>query len=151
MILIQISLFTIGQNVIWNCYGCLFHFSMTVNFDNYVYHFGIPSFLLFLNFSVFELRLLTIVWKNQNIRLNSDSMLLRRKLFRLYAIIYFSIFVSIFFVMRFLFEKKFIFLALFLTFLPQIGHNMLERNRICMPLLNVFLYSINKMFLPVSV
>jgi len=122
---------------------------MSVNFENYVYHFAIPSLLLFINFSIFELRLLTVVWKNQNIRYTSDTILLRRKLFRLYAIIYFSIFISIFFLMRFLFEKEFIFLGVFFTILPQIGHNLVEKNRICMPLLNIFLYSLNKLFLPV--
>jgi len=128
----------------------MFHFSMTINFENYVYEFGIPSLFIFLNFSIFELRLLTIIWKNQNIRQSADSTIMRRELFRLYALIYFSIFISIFFLMKFLFDKQYILLAVCFTWLPQVAYNVFTKNRISMPLINIFFFTINKLFLPVK-
>lgn len=122
---------------------------MTVNYDNYVYHFGIPSLLLFLNFSIFEFRLITLIWKNQNTRHASETRQLRRKLFGFFAILYFTMFISLFFVMKFIFVKQYIFIGICFTWLPQIFFNIVTKNRMSMPLLNVFLYSLNKMFLPV--
>ena len=48
-----ISLLTVGQNIIWDSYACLCHFFLTINYDKYIYQFGIPSFFFFVNFSIF--------------------------------------------------------------------------------------------------
>jgi len=142
-------LITICQNIIWDIYGCLIHFSMAINYENYSYHFGIPTFLIFVNFSIVEFKLLIMIFKNQNIRYYSDSLNFRRILLRLHVVIYLFIFVSIFFVLKFLFEKQYLFLAICLTWLPQIVYNVISKNRLSMPMINVILYTLNKLFLPV--
>jgi len=48
----SISLITVYENIIWNSYGCLMHFYLTINYKNYFYQFLIPTFCFFFNLSI---------------------------------------------------------------------------------------------------
>jgi hypothetical protein len=144
-----VSLFTVGQNIVWNAYGCLCHFFLAVNNDDYIVQFGIPAFLYFANFSVFELRLLYNLWKNQNIAELNDINTIRKKLVKFYITFYVFLFLSLFFVTKFYFEEAYILLALIITWSPQIIYNSLYNNRVSLPLINIFLNTFNKILIPI--
>lgn len=144
----SISLITIAQNIIWNTYGCLCHFFLTVNYDIYAYQFGIPAFLYFINFSVFELRLLYNLWRVKYTRLVTDPGIIRRKLIQFYFVFYIVMFLSLFYVLKFYFDKKYIFLAILLTWFPQIIYNRIYRNKMLMPGICILAFSLNKLLIP---
>lgn len=143
-----ISLFSVGQNIIWNSYGCLCHFFLAVNDEEYISHFGIPAFFFFANFSIFELRLLYNVWKNQNIHELNDINVIRKKLVKFYITFYIFLFMSLFFVTKFYFEHTYILIAVCVTWTPQIIYNFIYNNQTSMPLINIFLNSFNKVLIP---
>jgi hypothetical protein len=138
----------VGQNIIWNAYGCLCHFYFAVNHDKYVPHFGIPAFFYFINFSVFELRLLYNLWRNQNIHELNDANVIRRKLIKFYIIFYVFLFLSLFFVTKFYFEAPYILAAVIITWIPQIIHNAMYKNNSSMPLIALILITFNKILIP---
>jgi hypothetical protein len=113
-----------------------------------MYQFGIPTFLYFANFSIFELKLLYTLWRFKYNRYLNDPIIMRKKLIQFYFVFYIVMFFSLFYVMKFYFEKKYIFCAICLTWIPQIIFNCITKNRISMPGVNILLTSINKMFLP---
>ncbi len=57
-------------------------------------------------------------------------------------------FFSLFYVMKFFFEKPYILTAIIFTWIPQIVFNAVYRNRTSMPILNIILFGLNKIFLP---
>ncbi len=57
-------------------------------------------------------------------------------------------FFSLFYVMKFFFEKPYIFSAVIFTWVPQIIYNAMYKNKLSMPLMNIILVSLNKIFLP---
>ena len=140
---------TICQSVIWNTYNCLCHFFLAINMDRYIKFFGIPAFLFFANFSIFEIKLLYIVWRNQNLNNLFDTFEVRRKLMRFYVVFYIFIFLCLFWVTKFYFIKSYIFVAILFTWLPQIYFNYSTKNKISLPILNVVLMSLNKISIPV--
>jgi hypothetical protein len=107
-----------------------------------------PAFIYFFNFSIFEIRLLTNIFNIKNIRLYSDPHLLRKKLVQFYFMFYLVMFFSLFYVMKFFFEKPYILIAISGTWIPQIVYNVIYNNRMSMPIINIVLLSLNKLFLP---
>ena len=57
-------------------------------------------------------------------------------------------FFSLFYVMKFFFEKPYIFTAVIFTWVPQIIYNAIYKNRMSMPIMNILLTCLNKVFLP---
>ena len=49
----SISLFTVGQNTIWNAYGCLFHFFIAVNNEVISFNIGLYSSFWYSCFFIF--------------------------------------------------------------------------------------------------
>jgi transmembrane E3 ubiquitin-protein ligase len=81
-------------------------------------------------------------------RYASDQAILRKKLIQFYFMFYVIMFFSLFYVMKFFFEKPYIFTAIVLTWIPQIIYNAIYKNRLSMPLMNIILMGVNKVFLP---
>jgi hypothetical protein len=98
---------------------------------------------------MFELRTLYTVWRYQNNRLFQDPQAIRRKLVQFYFTFYVSMFVSLFYVLKFYFDKMWIFAAISVTWLPQIIKNVTSNNRLSMPLINIILFSVNRLVIPV--
>lgn len=82
----NICLITLGGNIIWNSFICTIHFYQSMTDENNSYEYATPSMTYFLLFSIFELRLLFIVWKSryQNIAF-TDLLLFRKKMLRFYC------------------------------------------------------------------
>lgn len=142
----SISLITISENIIWNAYGCLCHFFLSLSLYSYYIQFGIPSFLFFLNFTIIDIRLLYKLWSLKFSAILHDSMLLRRKLVQFYFVFYVIMFFSFFFVLKFYFDKTYVVIALLLTWIPQIVFNAYYQNKISMPILFIVITGLNRMF-----
>lgn len=80
----KLSLVTLGQNAIWNSYGCLCNFYMAVNNENIFIYFVIPGIIFFISFSIFDIKLVLTLWRMKNITLLTNEEMMRRKLFRFY-------------------------------------------------------------------
>lgn len=142
----SISLITISENIIWNAYGCLCHFFLSLSLNIYYIQFGVPSFLYFLNFTIIDIRLLYKLWSLKFSSLLQDPMLLRRKLIQFYFIFYVIMFFSFFFVLKFYFDKIYVIMALLLTWIPQIIFNVYYHNKISMPIIFIIITDLNRMF-----
>ena len=137
------------QNILWNSYGCLLHFFFSMNYENYSLQYSIISGLYFANFSYFDLKLLYLIWRIKNLRIFSDIITLRRRLLMFYCLLYLTLFIHLYYVMEFSFEKNYIIFGVFMTWLPQIIFNTWENNRQVLPFVSILLYSGNKLFLPI--
>ena len=87
-----ISLFTIYENIIWNSYGCLCHFFLTLNYPTYLYYFIFPTIVYFLNFSFTDLKFLYTIWRLKYQKDLVDINLIKRKLIQLYFTFYLGMF-----------------------------------------------------------
>ena len=123
------------------------------------FYFTFPAILYFINFSMFEIRILHHLIRNQNLDQDDTSIILRKKL----LIFYFSfcknytnktidiiMFFSMFLALKFLFYKHYFFISVLFTWTPQIISNFFTYNRLLMPLINVVLLSINKLVVSVN-
>jgi len=103
-----------------------------------------------MNFTIFELRLIYHIWRIQNLRNLTNAQIIRKRLLRFYLTFYCCMFASLFFVMKFYFVKKYIFLAVGLTWIPQIIYNTIYKNNVSLPIISILMISLNRIFLPVS-
>ena len=145
----SISLITVYENIIWNSYGCLMHFYLTINYKNYFYQFLIPTFCFFFNLSLTDIRFIYYLWRLKNIRNLNDTNLIRRKLTQLYVVFYLIMFFSLFFLIKIYFNKIFALIGISLTWLPQIIFNAIYNNKILMPFSYLILISIYRLFIPI--
>ena len=143
-----ISLLTIYGNIIWNSYGCLCHFFLTLNYPNYLHQFSFPTITFFINFSITDLQFLYFIWRIKYQNELTDPIIVRKKLIRLYFMFYLGMFFSLFFVTKFLFDKSFIIFGILLTWTPQILFNIYYNNRISLPWSYIILISIYRLFIP---
>ena len=143
-----ISLFTIYENIIWNSYGCLCHFFLTLNYPTYLYYFIFPTIVYFLNFSFTDLKFLYTIWRLKYQKDLADINLIKRKLIQLYFTFYLGMFFSLFFVTKFFFYKPYIIFGILLTWTPQIIFNIYYNNRISLPWSYIILTSIYRLFIP---
>lgn len=61
---------------------------MALNNDNQTLIFSIPGALYFVAFSMFDIKLILNIWKNQNINTiqQENNIVIRKKLFRFYIV-----------------------------------------------------------------
>lgn len=144
----SLSLFTVYGNVIWNAYGCLCHFFLTINYSKYFHFFILPTIFYFINFSISDLKLLYSLFLLKYSHLLSDQVLVRKKLLQLYFVFYLVMFFSLFFLTKFYFNKSYAFLGVSLTWIPQIIHNIIYKNKISLPWVYVIFTSIYRLFIP---
>ena len=123
---------------------------MAIFFDKYIKFFGVPALIYFLNFTIFEIRLLYKTWANQNINNRYDSFEMRRKMMKYYVIFYIFIFLSLFLVTKFYFIKLYITITVTFTWIPQIIYNFINNNKTSLPLICVIIMSLNKIMIPVK-
>lgn len=76
------------MNLIWNSSICSGHFFLSLTQDDFIYEYGLISLTYFLLFSIFEIRLLYLIWKARNYDLfYNDINAFRKKLFKFYCLI----------------------------------------------------------------
>jgi hypothetical protein len=59
-------------------------------------------------------------------------------------------FIGLFFLTKFYFEKNYIYISILLTWIPQIIFNYLYNNYTSLPIINIIIISINKVSIPVN-
>jgi hypothetical protein len=143
-----ISLIIIFENIIWNSYGCLIHFFLTLYYPKYVYEFAFPTITFFFNFSFTDLRFLYCIWRLKNQKHFTDQVLIKKKLLKLFGGFYLLMFFSLLFAIKFLFYKPFILIGILLTWTPQIIYNIYYNNKISLPWSYVLFTSFYKLFIP---
>ena len=143
-----ISLLTIYGNIIWNSYGCLCHFFLTLNYPNYLHQFSFPTITFFINFSITDLQFLYSIWRIKYKNELTDPIIVRKKLIKLYFMFYLGMFFSLFFITKFLFDKYYIILGILLTWMPQILFNIYYNNRVALPWSYIIFISIYRLFVP---
>ena len=60
-------------------------------------------------------------------------------------------FLGLFFVTKFYFDKTYLLISLSLTWIPQIIHNFNEKNQISFPIFNILIFTLNKLAVPVKI
>lgn len=143
-----VSLLTIYGNIVWNSYGCLCHFFLTINYPNYVYHFFFPTLFFFINFSITDLRFFYSIWRLKNQKELMEPIIIRKKLVKLYFMFYLGMFFSLFFVTKCFFYKPYIIIGIILTWTPQIIFNIYYNNRVALPWSYIIFTSIYRLFIP---
>ena len=144
----SISLCTIYQNIIWNSYGCLCHFYLTINYSKHFVRFIIPTILYFISFALTDLRFLYSLWLLKYNNILGEPQLTRRKLYQLYVILYLILFFSLLYIIKFYFSKPYILVEIMLTWLPQIAYNAYYNNKISMPISYLLFISFYRVFIP---
>jgi hypothetical protein len=89
------------------------------------------------------------VWRYQNNRIFTNPSMVRKKLIQFYFTFYIFMFFSLFYVLRFYFVKKWIFAAITVIWIPQILSNFYYNRRLSLPLMNIFLITLNRLIPPV--
>ena len=143
-----LSVIHIIIDLVWNSFACLIHFLFAIMHSLYAWFFGIPSLLLFLQFTFIELRFMYLTWNKQNIRDLDNPYIIRKKLARFYFLFYSIIFISMFFVMKFFFYKNYIVFAVSILWIPQILYNALYNVKKIPPVQYIVMQSLNRVYLP---
>lgn len=144
----SISLITVYQNVIWNSYGCLCHFFLTINYGKYFLQFLLPTLFYFINFSITDLRFLYGLWRMKYKHILTDPLLVRKKLIQLYCVFYIVMFLSLFYVTKFYFSKPYVIFGVSMTWVPQIVYNIVNNNKVAMPWVYIIFTSFYRLYVP---
>lgn len=85
----KFSLTFVSFNIIWNAILCIGTLFVAINIPKYFNDFSIPSFIFFIDFAVFQIRLLFLVWRAHNLEslVNADEAEIRKKMFKFYILL----------------------------------------------------------------
>jgi len=90
------SLFSVGMLSVLDAYLCMIHLSTALYITDLFYSFAMVFFLKFLAFSVFDLRLIILVWRGRHpLDFSSGWLRVRRTLSKIYFGFFGGIFVSL--------------------------------------------------------
>ena len=142
----SICVFTICQNIIWNCYCCYNHFFLLLNFMEFKLCFSIIFLLYFLNFGYIEFPLLYQLLSLKYSNLINDVLSYRKKIIQFCLIFYITILFSFIFVMRCYYSYPFIIFSFVITWLPQILFNIYYKNRVSFPIIYIIGVVLNRIF-----
>lgn len=124
----RISLMTLGIFSGWDVFLCLFHLYNALTIDDFFPSFVIPAFCYFILVSIFETRLILLVWKARYYNQLAATNTLRRGLMIFYLKFYG--FLSLFLlVCYFVIPATWFFYITGLFFIPQIVHSALRGQR----------------------
>ena len=142
----SICVFTICQNIIWNCYCCYNHFFLLINFLEYKFCFSIIFALNFINFGYIEFPLLYQLLSLKYSHLINDVLSYRKKIIQFCILFYITILFSFLFVMKCFYSPPFIIFSFVITWLPQILFNIYYKNRVSFPIIYIIGVLLNRIF-----
>lgn len=73
--------------MIWNSFMSTACFLGSLHFEEYINTFCLVGLLYFVNFSIFEIKILLLLWKIKYIQRLNDLYFLRRKLLQFYGVL----------------------------------------------------------------
>ena len=142
----SICIFTICQNIVWNCYCCYNHFFLLLNFMEYKLYFSIICSIFFFNFGFIEFPLLYQLLSLKYSHLINDVLSYRKKIIQFCFVFYITILFSFIFVMRCYYSPPFILFSFIFTWLPQILFNIYYKNRVSFPIIYIIGLFLNRIF-----
>ena len=142
----SICIFTICQNIIWNCYCCYNHFFLLLNFMKYKLYFLLICSLNFINFGLIEFPLLYQLLSIKYSHIINDVLSYRKKMIQFCFIFYITILFSFIYVMKCYYSPPFILFSFIFTWLPQIIFNILYKNRVSFPIIYIISVILNRIF-----
>ena len=142
----SISIFTICQNIIWNCYCCYNHFFLLLNFMEYKLYFLLICSLNFINFGFIEFPLLYQLLSLKYSHLINDVLSYRKKMIQFCFIFYITILFSFIYVMKCYYSPPFILFSFIFAWLPQIIFNIRNKNRVSFPIIYIIGVVLNRIF-----
>lgn len=125
----KISLVTVGVITIWDTYICLSHLYLALSMESLFHFFIMPAFWYFILFSIFEVKLLMIIWKAHYWDDSASADTVRRAAVFFYCKLYAIIFVVLIFFYKFMRYNAFL-IGMSLYLAPQIIHNIIRGGRI---------------------
>jgi len=125
----KISLVTVGFITIWDTYICLSHLYLALSMESLFHFFIMPAFWYFILFSIFEVKLLMIIWKAHYWDQSATADDVRRAAVFFYCKLYAIIFVVLIFFYKFMRYNAFL-IGMSLYLAPQIIHNIIRGGRI---------------------
>lgn len=125
----QISLITIGFILIWDTYICLAHLFTALRIEKLFHFFIMPTFWYFILFSIFETKLLIIIWKARYGNLYQNEEQSRRALANFYFKLYTGMVIILYLLYEYILSNWFV-LVMSLYLVPQIIHNAMKGGRI---------------------
>jgi len=142
----SICVFTICQDIIWNCYCCYSHFYLLLNYREFKLYFLIACFLYFINFGFIEFPLLYQLLCIKYSHLINDVLVFRKKIIQFCALFYMTILFSFLFVMRCFYSPPFILFSFIFVWLTQIIFNIQYKNRVSFPIIYLISMILNRSF-----
>ena len=142
----SICIFTVCQNIIWNCYCCYNHFFLLLNYMEYKLFFLLICSLNFINFGFIEFPLLYQLLSLKYSPLINDVLAYRKKIIQFCFIFYIVILFSFIYGMRFFYSPSFILFSFVFTWLPQIIFNIYNKNRVSFPIIYIITEILNRIF-----
>jgi len=125
----KISLVTVGFLTVWDTYICLSHLYLALSMESLFHFFIMPAFWYFILFSIFEVKLLMIIWKAHYYHQSTNNAIIRRAAVSFYFKLYIIIFAVLIFFYKFMRYNAFI-IGMSLYLVPQIIHNVIRGGRI---------------------
>lgn len=144
----RISLLTIGSQAMLDCYSCLIHMGISILYDRLFKLFALESFLLFLLFSVFEMRYLVSIWRSRRPQAFTEWTGVRQEFQILYTRFYGSLFLCLFLLYQMRNIISYAVLLLHSFWIPQIYCNFVRDCRKSLSPLYVIGTSICRLMLP---
>ena len=145
-VLSSLNMFSVSQNLIWHSYCCMSNISLAMNHPSFTIEFCIVSCFYLFNFTIFDSRLLFSYLKVQSTIL-SNSIFMRLKL-RFYLIFYICFFASFFFLCTCFYDYLYICFLIFLLWIPQILHNIINNNKFIFPLIYIIGNTLDRIIIP---
>lgn len=125
----QLSLLTVGFIMIWDTYICLAHLYLALSNEALFHFFIMPTFWYFILFSIFEMKLLIIIWRAKYWNSLQTQEQTRRAMANFYLKLYVGMVSILLLFFKFAIENWFI-LVMSLYLLPQIVHNAMRGGRV---------------------
>lgn len=146
----RISLMTLGFFSGWDVFLCLFHLYNALTVDDFFPSFVIPAFCYFILVSIFETRLILLVWKARYYAQLVATNTLRRGLMVFYLKFYG--FLSLFLLIcYFVIPATWFFYLTGFFFVPQIVHNAMRGQRYRFNATYAFFLGLARIALPLYV
>ena len=147
----DLDMLTIGVNLVYKGFITTANFYLSINtIDGINYEYAIPSFLYFVSFSVFEFRLLFLVWRVRY----TDLLFTNREQFKYKLIVFYLNYYVVLFVslmiMRFIITNTICCFVLFTaTWLFQVVHSVRTGTKPPMQLDYILVNTLIRLYLPV--
>ena len=142
----SICIFTICQNIIWNCYCCYNHFFLLLNYMQFKFYFLLICTLNFTNFGFIEFPLLYQLLSLKYSHLINDVLAYRKKIIQFCFVFYITILFSFIYGMKCFYSPPFILFSILFAWLPQIVFNVSYKNRVSFPIIYIISVVLNRFF-----